>query len=243
MDALHWLKDNNPYYRGIPICSESSGDLQNHPYFYGNEANDKNVPAPATDEDKSAQNSPGTDDGRLVDPDTDTTAGLEGANDADDILEKEKLRKALSDVISNVGKPNPGKRCRSDSHRADEVVSWPTQGKQLVSESEYGIFAKAFPKLFPRGSGDVTGAENWKSVTLATWGEYLVQHKSGRFAQHPRFRYYLFLIESIGKRVFRRARLSTSRRWMTSAQWMSCRKYCMVATRRCREDYNFGQGQ
>ena len=147
---------------------------------------------PAAESVEGAPKTQSTDDGRMVDPDVDTTAGLEGASDADDILEKEKLRKALSDVVFNVSKPNPGKRCREGGHPSDEVLSWPTQGKQLVSENEYGIFAKAFPKLFPRGSGDISGAENWKSVTLATWGEYLVQHKSGRFAQHPRFRYYLF---------------------------------------------------
>ena len=243
MNALHWLKENNPYYRGVPICSESSGDLQKYSYFYGNEASDGLATVPAAESVEGAPKTQSTDDGRLVDPDVDTTAGLEGASDADDILEKEKLRKALSDVVSNVSKPNPGKRCREGGHPSDEVISWPTQGNQLVSENEYGIFAKAFPKLVPRGSGDITGAENWKSVTLSTWGgntscstkvgDLPSTHDSG----------ITFLIESIRKRVFRRARLSTSRRWMTSAQWMSCRKYCMVATRRCREDYNFGQGQ
>ena len=110
MNALHWLKANNPYYREIPICSDSSADLKNYAYFYGRDASDGDLPNPAGGEEiENAPKTPSIDDGRLVDPDVDTTAGLEGANDADDVLEKEKLRNALKEVISKAEKANPKK--------------------------------------------------------------------------------------------------------------------------------------
>ena len=119
---------------------------------------------------KNDPETPIIDDGRLIDPDVDTTAGLEGASHADDVLEKEKLRTAVQSVISKAKNPNSKKRDREATLPDGDIVKWPTQGKELVSESEYGIFAKAFPKLLSRGSGDVTSAANWKSANLAAWG-------------------------------------------------------------------------
>ena len=72
------------------------------------------------------------------------------------------------------------------------AVSWPKQGSLLDERGAYGLFCKAFPTLFPKAHGDITSEENRGAMTLEEWGQYLMRHTCGRFAQHDRFRYYLF---------------------------------------------------
>ena len=57
--------------------------------------------------------------------------------------------------------------------------------------SEYGsnIAVSAFPTLFPTGSGGFDEPREHK-VSEKDWANYLLQLRGGRFARHPRFRYW-----------------------------------------------------
>lgn len=56
---------------------------------------------------------------------------------------------------------------------------------------EYGsnIAINAFPTLFPTGRGGFDEQRQHK-VTEKQWANYLLQLRGGRFARHPRFRYW-----------------------------------------------------
>jgi hypothetical protein len=57
--------------------------------------------------------------------------------------------------------------------------------------SEYGsnIAISAFPTLFPTGKGGFDEPRQHK-VAEKDWANYLLQFRGGRFARHPRFRYW-----------------------------------------------------
>ena len=57
--------------------------------------------------------------------------------------------------------------------------------------SEYGsnIAINAFPTLFPTGRGGF-GEPREHKVSERDWANYLLQLRGGRFARHPRFRYW-----------------------------------------------------
>jgi hypothetical protein len=57
--------------------------------------------------------------------------------------------------------------------------------------SEYGsnIAINAFPTLFPTGRGGFDEPRDRK-VTEKEWANHLLQLRGGRFARHPRFRYW-----------------------------------------------------
>ena len=57
--------------------------------------------------------------------------------------------------------------------------------------SEYGsnIAINAFPTLFPTGQGGFDEPREHK-VSEKEWANYLLQLRGGRFARHPRFRYW-----------------------------------------------------
>jgi hypothetical protein len=57
--------------------------------------------------------------------------------------------------------------------------------------SEYGsnIAINAFPTLFPTGKGGFDEPRS-KKVSEKQWANYLLQFRGGRFARHPRFRYW-----------------------------------------------------
>ena len=69
-------------------------------------------------------------------------------------------------------------------------MKWPTCGSTPISEFTIeGYWTQAFPTLFPTGAGDFR-SPRVRSVTLADYLKHLMRYKDGRFAQHPRFRYF-----------------------------------------------------
>ena len=47
----------------------------------------------------------------------------------------------------------------------------------------------AFPSLFPTGAADFV-APRPRTVTIGNYFKHLMQYHDGRFAKHPRFRYF-----------------------------------------------------
>lgn len=80
--------------------------------------------------------------------------------------------------------------------KLDETMPFPA--RDHIPADEYntpGIFAMAFPTLFPSGLGDWTRrqeAGKYHTIPLADWGRHLMRYGDGRFAKHKTFSYFLF---------------------------------------------------
>ena len=69
-------------------------------------------------------------------------------------------------------------------------VSWPSiQGTAINEFNHEGYFSLAFPTLFPNARGDFT-VPRLRPITIGTYFKHLMLYKDGRFAKHPRFRYF-----------------------------------------------------
>ena len=72
----------------------------------------------------------------------------------------------------------------------DQVVPWPSRGNDPVNEfTTEGYMSCAFPTLFPTGSADFV-APRERKVTVGNYFNHLMRCGGGRFARHPRFRYF-----------------------------------------------------
>jgi hypothetical protein len=70
-----------------------------------------------------------------------------------------------------------------------QVLSMPVVHGTPLSEYGSNIAINAFPTLFPTGRGGFDEPRQHK-VTEKDWANYLLQLRGGRFARHPRFRYW-----------------------------------------------------
>lgn len=70
-----------------------------------------------------------------------------------------------------------------------QVLSMPVVRGTPLSEYGSNIAISAFPTLFPTGKGGFDEARQHK-VSEKDWANYLLQLRGGRFARHPRFRYW-----------------------------------------------------
>ncbi|KAJ7048027.1 hypothetical protein C8F01DRAFT_966221, partial [Mycena amicta] len=70
------------------------------------------------------------------------------------------------------------------------VLTMPAvQGTPINENSAQHIAVDAFPTLFPTGRADFKEARE-KKVTMDEWASHLLRYQDGRFAKHPRFRYW-----------------------------------------------------
>lgn len=70
-----------------------------------------------------------------------------------------------------------------------QVLSMPVVRGTPLSEYGSNIAINAFPTLFPTGRGGFDEPREHK-VTEKDWANHLLQLRGGRFARHPRFRYW-----------------------------------------------------
>ena len=76
---------------------------------------------------------------------------------------------------------------RQSSH---STLMWPTIGGMPLNEfTTEGYFTCAFPTLFPTGAGDFL-SQRQVPVTIGNYFKHLMQYDDGRFARHPRFRFF-----------------------------------------------------
>lgn len=70
------------------------------------------------------------------------------------------------------------------------TVPWPSAGGSPVNEfNTEGYISCAFPTLFPTGAADFV-APRPRTVTVGNYFKHLMLYHDGRFAKHPRFRYF-----------------------------------------------------
>ena len=72
----------------------------------------------------------------------------------------------------------------------DQIVLWPENGSVPIDEFKTeGYISGAFPTLFPTGEADFL-APRQQPVTVGVYFKHLMMFEGGRFAKHPRFRYF-----------------------------------------------------
>ena len=70
------------------------------------------------------------------------------------------------------------------------TVPWPSVGGSPINEFRTeGYITCAFPTLFPTGAADFV-APRARTVTVGNYFKHLMLYHDGRFAKHPRFRYF-----------------------------------------------------
>ena len=71
-----------------------------------------------------------------------------------------------------------------------QPLPWPNIANTPIKEfSTEGYMTCAFPVLFPTGAADFS-APRPRTVTIGYYFKHLLMYRDGRFARHPRFRYF-----------------------------------------------------
>lgn len=69
-------------------------------------------------------------------------------------------------------------------------IMWPNIDNNPVNEFQTpGYIACAFPTLYPTGDGDLRSM-HVRDIKPAEYFSHLLKYKDGRFARHPRWRYF-----------------------------------------------------
>uniref|UniRef100_A0A1X7U1P7 DUF6570 domain-containing protein n=1 Tax=Amphimedon queenslandica TaxID=400682 RepID=A0A1X7U1P7_AMPQE len=70
------------------------------------------------------------------------------------------------------------------------TLMWPSVGGTPINEfTTEGYFSMAFPTLFPTGAADYNGIRSHR-IRTGDYFTHLVTYDDGRFAKHPRFRFF-----------------------------------------------------
>lgn len=72
------------------------------------------------------------------------------------------------------------------------ILPWPKLQSVPINEFTCdGYICRAFPTLFPTGKGDLRDSRVCK-VSNSEYFKFLMMYHDGRFAKHPRFRFFAF---------------------------------------------------
>ena len=168
LSALQWLLPNNTYYRHVHINQAAlsllpaDGDLT---YLVS-----VTIESSATDEEQ--HNIEGED------PYNAHLSRTFIPNTIQRLTEQETVRQSVQD------------RKQGRYSSAPTTVLWPPAGTSPINEfTTEGYISGAFPTLFPTGAADLI-APRPRTVTIGNYFKHLMMYEDGRFARHPRFRYF-----------------------------------------------------
>ena len=165
--AFQWLKQNNKYYRNISLNTFALSQLPED----GDLTDQCGVGIDDTMERDEEEGPPAAAAEEEEDP-TDVATFIPVV--ARKMTEKETIRKSVHHKQQN----------------KDQIVPWPENGSVPIDEFKTeGYISGAFPTLFPTGEADFL-APRQQSVTVGLYFKHLMMFKGGRFAKHPRFRYF-----------------------------------------------------
>jgi hypothetical protein len=170
LHALQWLVANNKYYRNIHINPDALAMLPED----GNLSGLHSVTLDSTDADTE---SPLAQD-EAEDPYSSYLSGSFVPSTTRQLTEQETVRQSVHERQT----------CRQPV--ASTIVSWPQSGSTPINEfNTEGYMSCAFPTLFPTGAADFL-APRPLAVTIGNYLKHMMRYKDGRFARHPRFRYF-----------------------------------------------------
>ena len=160
--ALLWLKQHNKYYRKINIYYNALNDLP---------------------EDENLPDLSGIKSSSIIEKESSLQDTDEDGHDAESFVPIAAQKLTEVEAV----KESIQERQKS----ADQTtVPWPHRADTLVNEfNTESYMSCAFPALFPTGAGDFL-APRERAVTVGNYFKHLVRYDDGRFARHPRFRYF-----------------------------------------------------
>ena len=166
--ALQWLLANNKYYRGVRLNPDAlallpeDGNLTGlHSVTLNTTSDDTELPSTQEEEDPYNAHLSAS-----VVPIT-----------TQRMTEQETVRQSVQER-------------QSHQQPATPTLSWPPSGSTPVNEfNTEGYISCAFPTLFSTGAADFI-APRPLQVTVGNYFKHLLLYKDGRFARHPRFRYF-----------------------------------------------------
>ena len=158
--ALIWLKENNPYYNDITIDKEILDSLPENGSIF-------NMLPHIRDEQSEDDDLNDTENG------DESISRTFVPLDPPTHREDEAINEALNRIQSN----NP-------------PITWPEiEGVPINEFQTPGYMARAFPTLYPYGKADLRTARA-REIKPAEYFKHLLWYKDGRFARHPRWRYF-----------------------------------------------------
>ena len=169
LSALQWLQTNNVYYHNININPDAlillpeDGDLSG-------------LTSVTIDPTASHEISPQEHGDTCDDHLTRTFVPISMRA----LTEQETIRQSVQQRQQHT----------SHSPATSPAVVWPTTATTPINEfNTEGYISCAFPTLFPTGTADLL-APRTHAVTVGNYFKHLMMYKDGRFAKHPRFRYF-----------------------------------------------------
>jgi hypothetical protein len=171
--ALIWLKQNNRYYTNIVIDDEVLRSLP------------ENGPV-----DDHLPHIDDVDHLDLSDVDSEELDDTIGSNFVSAPLPSPNEERAIADTFERL-------------QSGDAPVMWPVINGTPINEFQTpGYIACAFPTLYPTGNADLR-AEHVRDVKPAEYFTHLLKYKDGRFARHPRWRYFALNSQMRWRAMFR----------------------------------------
>ena len=162
--ALNWLLQNNTHYRAnqIHFNQDALAQLPED----GNLSCLTSVPPDPTSTEQQAQPS-------KEDPYAAHLSQSFVPNAVRPMTEQETVRQSIQ-----------------DRQTTSTTLMWLSIGGTPINEfMTEGYFSMAFPTLFPTGTADFLG-QRCNRVTIGNYFKHLVMYEDGRFATHPRFRFF-----------------------------------------------------
>ena len=176
LDAILWLKDNNPYYKDITLNRAALQQLPEDDVPVGLQVMEDD------DEDEEDQDDAGPE---ATGPYDEEEAGGEPQVSRSFLPLPVRKQKDQEAIRSAIGGQDP--------------LAWPSLSGECINEFKTpGLATMAFPALFPYGRGDPTNPGRKRAVSLADSFKHLMKYaeKTGeekyywRFASHARFPYW-----------------------------------------------------
>ena len=161
--ALLWLKHHNKYYRDVMINKDELSQLP-------------------VDGDLSnltfVENSSNLEEGDQNQEETD--GSCDGLGSFVPIVVQKKSEK---DTVKSFVH-------QRQMSKTSDVVPWPSRGDTPINEFvTEGYISCAFPTLLATGDADFL-APRERTITVGNYFKHLMKYEDGRFAKHPRFRYF-----------------------------------------------------
>ena len=168
--ALQWLIADNKYYRSVHINQYALSMLPED----GDLSGLQSVTLDSADEDTESPSAQDEDD----DPYSNHLSSSFVPSTTQRMTEQKTVRQSVQE--------------RQSRHQpvVTPTVSWPQSGSATINEfNTEGYMSCAFPTLFPTGAADFL-APRPIAVTIGNYFKYMMVYEDGRFAKHPRFRYF-----------------------------------------------------
>ena len=164
--ALQWLIANNKYYRSIHINTDALAMLPED----GGLSSLRSVTIDSANEESGWLSTP-DEHGNPYD---DHLSGSFVPSTTQRMTEQETVRQFVHEQQSN----------------QPPTLPWPPIGSAPINEfNTEGYMSCAFPMLFPTGAADFL-VPRPLTVTIGNYFKHMMMYEDGRFARHPRFRYF-----------------------------------------------------